>query len=529
MAESAPRSTVQKLKLQLFHRLQRRHRDSWKRYWGAFQLYLAAKLSLEEFHALAEELLGPDKHLHNKFVVALLSTAFQQTDDDVQPPLPPEIQDHNGEGGGEAVTVAAGEDTGSERTKPKDPLLQIIKEEGARHACRQTRMKCTAANVPTAALNLLTKTRSKYSPICDAEKVDLFKIRLVIMNATTLPTTVRWIPDAEVSVCFGCQLLFDWVRRKHHCRYCGHVFCELCTPQRSLIREDQILTNPERKYLAVNAHNPQRVCDDCHVRLAPEQEELRLTMSHAVQQTEVKESGAQRFFNSPYSFTLREEIRKATYSVKNFTFQGVVKDQSIPLPLLTHAKGIAFLTVIKMGFVFTGRMGTGLVTARLPDGRWSAPSAIGTAGVGWGPQMGGEITDFVIILNTQRAVEAFCASGQVNLGAELGISAGPVGRVAAGSLEASASMDIAPCYSYSHSKGLFAGISLEGSVILSRPDINRSFYGKAVSVPELLGGSEPPPVAAAPLYEAIHSAMARSVFNSSEWRQPCYSQFLDSG
>ena len=64
-------------------------------------------------------------------------------------------------------------------------------------------------------------------------------------------------------------------------------------------------------------------------------------MSHAVQQTEVKESGPQRFFNSPYSFTMKEEIRKATYSIKNFTYQGVVKDQSIPLPLLTHAKGIA--------------------------------------------------------------------------------------------------------------------------------------------------------------------------------------------
>ncbi|POM65378.1 Hypothetical protein PHPALM_18915 [Phytophthora palmivora] len=82
-------------------------------------------------------------------------------------------------------------------------------------------------------------------------------------KTTALPTTVRWIPDAEVSVCYGCQLLFDWVRRKHHCR---------------LIRQDQILTNPERKYLAVNAHNPQRVCDDCHARLEPEQEELRTSI-----------------------------------------------------------------------------------------------------------------------------------------------------------------------------------------------------------------------------------------------------------
>lgn len=65
------------------------------------------------------------------------------------------------------------------------------------------------------------------------------------------------------------------------------------------------------------------------------------TMSHAVQVNEVKDSGPQRFLNMPYSFTLREEIRKATYSVKNFMYQGVIKDQSIPLPLLTQAKGIA--------------------------------------------------------------------------------------------------------------------------------------------------------------------------------------------
>ncbi|KAI9913407.1 hypothetical protein PsorP6_005815 [Peronosclerospora sorghi] len=334
-----------------------------------------------------------------------------------------------------------------------------------------------------------------------------------------LPSTVRWVLDAEVSVCFGCRLLFDWVRRKHHCRYCGHIFCESCTSQRSLIKKEEILTDRKRMYLAVNEHNPQRVCDDCHARLDSEQEELRRTASQAVLHTEIKASGPQRFFNSPYSFTLREEIRKATYSVKNFTFEGVVKDQSIPIPLLTQARGIAvrnpdtstFLTVIKVGFMFTGRMGTGLVIARLTDGRWSAPSAIGTAGVGWGPQIGGEITDFVIILNTQRAVEAFCASRQVHLGAELGISAGPVGRVASGAFEASASLDLAPCYSYSHSKGLYAGFSLEGSIILSRPDINRAFYGKAVSAPDLLGGVEPPPVAAAPLYDAICLAVERFV------------------
>ncbi|KAG1685168.1 hypothetical protein DVH05_009714 [Phytophthora capsici] len=134
-SEATPLSNLQKLKLQLFHRLQRRHRDAWKRYWGSFQLYLAAKLSLEEFHALAEELLGPDKHLHNKFVVALLSTAYQETGDELrrspQPPLAPKLQDHSGEGGGTGLKVIA--NGGPSPKSNKDPLLQIIKEEGARH------------------------------------------------------------------------------------------------------------------------------------------------------------------------------------------------------------------------------------------------------------------------------------------------------------------------------------------------------------------------------------------------------------
>lgn len=159
--------------------------------------------------------------------------------------------------------------------------------------------------------------------------------------APTLPTTVRWISDAEVSFCHGCKLLFDWVRRKHHCRYCGRVFCDECTSQRSLIPEDQILHNPERQYLSVNSHNPQRTCEECFDVLLPQQARLRETNSNAVLENAISDAGPKRFFNSPYSFTLREEIRKAAYSVRNFMYDGVIKDQSIPLPLLTKAKGIA--------------------------------------------------------------------------------------------------------------------------------------------------------------------------------------------
>ncbi|OQS05939.1 hypothetical protein THRCLA_01978 [Thraustotheca clavata] len=344
--------------------------------------------------------------------------------------------------------------------------------------------------------------------------------------------TIRWIPDAEVSLCRACGLLFDWVRRKHHCRYVhvqkwrnlelnrgtnesrniktlGHVFCDLCTQFRCLIREDKILTSPEKRYLSVNAFNPQRVCEPCYKLLLPDQAVLCETSSNAVQPNSISESGSKRFLNSPYSFTLREEIRKAAYSVKNFMYDGVIKDQSIPLPLVTNAKGIAFLTVLKAGFVVTGRVGTGLVIAKLPDGSWSAPSAIATAGIGWGAQIGGGVTDFVIILNTRSAVDTFCAQGQINMGAELGVAAGPLGRVAAGAMEAGIALrpgGIAPCYSYSHSKGLFIGISIEGSIVVARPDVNREFYGKSVTAAELLSGQERRPVAAQPLYDALLAA-----------------------
>lgn len=96
--------------------------------------------------------------------------------------------------------------------------------------------------------------------------------------------------------------------------------------------------------------------------------------------------GHMRYLNSPFSLSLQQDIRQAAISIQNFLPQyhaGVIQDQSIPLPLISNAKGLAFLTVAKAGFFVSGRFGTGLVIAKLPDHRWSAPSAIGTAGVGW--------------------------------------------------------------------------------------------------------------------------------------------------
>ena len=89
---------------------------------------------------------------------------------------------------------------------------------------------------------------------------------------------------------------------------------------------------------------------------------------------------------------------------------------------------VLILLTVKGGFVFAPRIGTGLVISRLPDGRWSAPSAIGAFGLSWGALIGAEVTDYVIILNTDEAVQAFSGAGQVSIGVGLDVAVGPVGR-----------------------------------------------------------------------------------------------------
>jgi SH3 domain-containing YSC84-like protein 1 len=205
--------------------------------------------------------------------------------------------------------------------------------------------------------------------------------------------------------------------------------------------------------------------------------------------------------HTPIPQGLAQESIKCAEIIDKFTKpeQGNL-DKVIPPNVIAQAKGLAIMTVIKAGFVWSGRAGSGLVVSKLPDGSWSAPSAIGTAGMGFGGQIGANLTDFVIVLNTEEAVKAFSMGGNVTLGGNLSVSAGPMGR----SLEASGSVrKFAPIYSYSKSKGLFAGVSIEGSVILERKDANAEFYGRKVSAKEILTGKVQPPAECEILYSSI--------------------------
>jgi lipid-binding SYLF domain-containing protein len=165
-------------------------------------------------------------------------------------------------------------------------------------------------------------------------------------------------------------------------------------------------------------------------------------------------------------------------------------EKAIPRRVLRQARGIAVLDIIKGGFVVSGRGGEGVVVARTGDG-WSGPSAIATGGAGFGFQIGGEVTEFVLVLNTDAAVHAFSHDGNVSIGGDLSVAAGPVGRVAEGDV-----LPTAAVYTYSRSKGLFAGVSLEGTVLVTQNDKNASYYGRGVKPAEILSGQVTPPARA---------------------------------
>lgn len=216
--------------------------------------------------------------------------------------------------------------------------------------------------------------------------------------------------------------------------------------------------------------------------------------------------------NNPLPSSMSSECRKTGKILASFVDprQAFGPDKIIPPNVLANAKGLAILTVFKAGFLGTARFGSGVVVARLADGSWSAPSAIGTVGGGFGGQIGFELTDFVFILNDASAVRTFAQAGSLTLGGNVSIAAGPVGRNAEAAGAASLK-GVAGIFSYSKTKGLFAGVSLEGSGIIERRDANEKLYGRRWTARELLSGQVPPPPAADPLLRILNSRVFSGV------------------
>jgi SH3 domain-containing YSC84-like protein 1 len=191
---------------------------------------------------------------------------------------------------------------------------------------------------------------------------------------------------------------------------------------------------------------------------------------------------------------MEDDVDRAVMIIERFQ---EIPETAIPPAVLRDAKGLAILTMTKAGFIVSGRGGTGVVVARTPTG-WSGPSAIGTGGLGVGFQAGVQVSEYVIILNTQEAVNAFSKGNNVTLGGNLSAAIGPIGRSAEASV-----LPQAAIYTYSSSQGIFAGVSLEGTIIMTRYAANEEYYGKPVYPSEILAGDLKPPANAQRLLELL--------------------------
>ncbi|KAF2453740.1 DUF500 and domain-containing protein [Lineolata rhizophorae] len=227
--------------------------------------------------------------------------------------------------------------------------------------------------------------------------------------------------------------------------------------------------------------------------------------------------------NNPLPASMRSECRKAGKILASFVDprQAFGPDKVIPPQILANAKGLAIITVFKAGFLGSARFGSGVVVARLADGSWSAPSAIGTVGGGFGGQIGFELTDFVFILNDRAAVRTFAQAGSLTLGGNVSIAAGPVGRNAEAAGAASLK-SVAGIFAYSKTKGLFAGVSLEGSALIERRDANAKLYNNRYTARQLLEGSVPVPPAAEPLMRVLNSRVFSGIAGQGTMPEQMY-------
>ena len=154
---------------------------------------------------------------------------------------------------------------------------------------------------------------------------------------------------------------------------------------------------------------------------------------------------------------------------------GNLQLRGIPPAMLKDAQGVAIIPhVIKAGFVIGGRHGRGVVLVRNADGSWGRPLFLSLSGgsVGW--QVGVQSTDLVLVFKNRTSLDRILdGKGKLTLGADAAIAAGPLGRQAEAATDGQLKAEI---YSYSRSRGLFAGVSLEGAALLMDPRDTDAYY-----------------------------------------------------
>jgi lipid-binding SYLF domain-containing protein len=179
-----------------------------------------------------------------------------------------------------------------------------------------------------------------------------------------------------------------------------------------------------------------------------------------------------------------QEAERVQESITVFDEIMAAPDKAIPNAVLEKVEGVAvFPGTIKGGFIVGGQHGRGILSARIEGSReWSPPGFMTVTGGSFGAQIGAQAVDLVLVIINRRGLQKL-VSNEFKIGVDAGVAGGPIGR------DASASTDIqmrAEILSYSRSRGLFAGINLNGSSIRSDDDANQRFYGKPLKTTDII-------------------------------------------
>ncbi|HEY0245195.1 MAG TPA: lipid-binding SYLF domain-containing protein [Mucilaginibacter sp.] len=173
-----------------------------------------------------------------------------------------------------------------------------------------------------------------------------------------------------------------------------------------------------------------------------------------------------------------KRVRSATSVLKEF---GKMKE-SIPHDLIAEYKGIVIIPrLINAGLGIGGKRGKGVAMVRMPDGKWSDPVFVTLTGGSLGVQIGVQSVDLILVFR-HKGVLNKVKTGDFTIGGDISAAAGPVGRTASANTDYKLDAEI---YSYSRSRGLFAGISINGSSLAIDKDANHNFYGNRLSSPEI--------------------------------------------
>lgn len=177
---------------------------------------------------------------------------------------------------------------------------------------------------------------------------------------------------------------------------------------------------------------------------------------------------------------LDQKIRDATSVYQELLSS---PDRGVPEVLRKECKCIAVIPhVLKGAMVYGARHGSGVMSCRTGTG-WSAPAFVTLTGGSWGLQVGGESSDLVLFFMSERGARSLMTSSQITLGGKASVAAGPVGRTGEASTDLKLDAEI---YTYAKTKGLFAGISIEGARLAGDNRSNNRYYGRGVSTKQLL-------------------------------------------